>query len=113
MHFPCIYTLSCTQYQWANTQEYSIYCLYGSRSLGFAFFFHTFFLMAKQHLILGLAANTTYPIPPITIKLTTENFALWRTTIVYALETLKLESFISAPNPPAKTHIVAPLTNPP
>ncbi|KAL4589565.1 hypothetical protein LXL04_002473 [Taraxacum kok-saghyz] len=55
-----------------------------------------------QH-ILGLATNSSFQILSINIKLETSNFCLWRTTIISALETLDLESFILHPNPPPKT----------
>lgn len=69
--------------------------------------------MANNQLILGLATNSSFQIPSINIKLTHENFCLWRSTIISALETFDLESFVLAPNPPAETRPVAPATVPP
>ena len=51
------------------------------------------------------SSNLTLQLPPITIKLDRENFSLWRSTIISALETFKLESFILAPSPPTETRI--------
>ncbi|KAL4563316.1 hypothetical protein LXL04_027356 [Taraxacum kok-saghyz] len=56
----------------------------------------------NQH-ILGLATGSSFQIPLINIKLETSNFCLWRTTIISALETFELESFILNPQPPPET----------
>ncbi|KAL4588192.1 hypothetical protein LXL04_001074 [Taraxacum kok-saghyz] len=56
----------------------------------------------NQH-ILGLATSSSFQIPSINIKLETSNFCLWRTTIISALETFDLESFILNPQPPPET----------
>ncbi|KAL4587347.1 hypothetical protein LXL04_000216 [Taraxacum kok-saghyz] len=56
---------------------------------------------------------TARSIPSISIKLEHENYCLWRSTIISALETFELESFVLAPNPPSETRHVAPSTVPP
>ncbi|KAG4974229.1 hypothetical protein JHK87_031050 [Glycine soja] len=50
-------------------------------------------------------SNLSLQLPPITIKLDRDNYSLWRSTIISALETFELESFILSPTPPRKTHI--------
>lgn len=59
--------------------------------------------MATNQNLLGLATNSSFQIPPLSIKLKTSNYCLWRTTIVSALETFDLESFVLDPKPPAET----------
>ncbi|KAL4585655.1 hypothetical protein LXL04_010278 [Taraxacum kok-saghyz] len=60
----------------------------------------------NQH-ILGLATNSSFQIPPLNIKLDSSNLCLWRTTIISALETFDLESFVLDPQPPSETITVA------
>ncbi|KAG5069156.1 hypothetical protein JHK85_001533 [Glycine max] len=59
--------------------------------------------------LLPLANNNTFnlslQLPPITIKLDRDNYSLWRSTIISALETFELESFILSPAPPNETRI--------
>ncbi|KAL4589837.1 hypothetical protein LXL04_002748 [Taraxacum kok-saghyz] len=70
--------------------------------------------MANNHqLILGLATSSSFQIPSINIKPEHENYSLWRTTIISALETFDLESFVLAPAPPAETRAITPPTTPP
>ncbi|KAL4587852.1 hypothetical protein LXL04_000726 [Taraxacum kok-saghyz] len=61
--------------------------------------------------ILNLATTTAsalnFQIPPINIKLDRNNFSLWRTTIISALETFDLEDFVLNPKPPSATIEVA------
>lgn len=64
--------------------------------------------MANTNQSLLALANTTnqnlnLQIPSINIKLERENYSLWRSTIVSALETFDLESFILKPSPPPET----------
>lgn len=51
------------------------------------------------------ASSQNLQIPPINIKLDRDNYDLWRSTIVSALETFDLESFILKPNPPPETYM--------
>ncbi|CAN1798451.1 Retrovirus-related Pol polyprotein from transposon RE1 [Linum perenne] len=46
-------------------------------------------------------------VPPVTIKLGRDNFALWRSTILATLEAYNLESFILSPTPPPATRLIA------
>ncbi|KAL4580085.1 hypothetical protein LXL04_016262 [Taraxacum kok-saghyz] len=69
--------------------------------------------MANNNNILGFATNSTFQIPSISIKLENSNYSLWRTTVISALETFDLESFVLAPNPPNETRAVHPATTPP
>ncbi|XP_019420746.1 PREDICTED: uncharacterized protein LOC109330937 [Lupinus angustifolius] len=67
--------------------------------------------MANTNQSLLALANTTHPnlnlqISSINIKLARENYSLWRSTIVSALETFDLETFILHPSPPPETHLV-------
>ncbi|KAL4558041.1 hypothetical protein LXL04_036237 [Taraxacum kok-saghyz] len=59
--------------------------------------------------VLAQASSTTgvvqFHLPQITIKLDRENFSLWRSTILSAVEAFDLESFILHPNPPAETYL--------
>lgn len=62
--------------------------------------------MATNPLLLGLAANSSsinFQIPSLSVKLGRDNYPLWRTTIISALETFDLENFVLAPNPPSET----------
>ncbi|KAL5149582.1 hypothetical protein HKD37_13G036379 [Glycine soja] len=51
-------------------------------------------------------SNLNLQIPSINIKLERDNYSLWRSTIISALETFELESFILNPAPPMQTHII-------
>ncbi|KAH1193046.1 Retrovirus-related Pol polyprotein from transposon RE1 [Glycine max] len=51
-------------------------------------------------------SNLNLQIPSINIKLERDNYSLWRSTIISALETFELESFILNPAPPMQIHIV-------
>ncbi|KAG4911961.1 hypothetical protein JHK82_052550 [Glycine max] len=51
-------------------------------------------------------SNLNLQIPSINIKLERDNYSLWRSTIIFALETFELESFILNPAPPMQTHII-------
>ncbi|KAL4574201.1 hypothetical protein LXL04_021027 [Taraxacum kok-saghyz] len=58
------------------------------------------------NILLGLAANSNpvnFQIPSLSIKLNQNNFSLWRSTIISALETFDLESFVLSSDPPAAT----------
>ncbi|KHN23713.1 hypothetical protein glysoja_046819 [Glycine soja] len=59
--------------------------------------------------LLTLANNNTSNLslqhPPITIKLDRDNYSRWRSTIISALETFELESFILSLAPPSETRI--------
>ncbi|KAL4587789.1 hypothetical protein LXL04_000663 [Taraxacum kok-saghyz] len=52
---------------------------------------------------LATSSTLTLQIPPITIKLDRENYSLWRTTIIAALEAFDLDEFVLNPNPPTTT----------
>ncbi|CAN1142502.1 Retrovirus-related Pol polyprotein from transposon RE1 [Linum perenne] len=52
------------------------------------------------------SSSLTFHIPPLTVKLDRDNFSLWRTTIVSALETFNLESFVFSPSPPQETRLI-------
>ncbi|KAL4573553.1 hypothetical protein LXL04_020363 [Taraxacum kok-saghyz] len=65
--------------------------------------------MATNPLLLGIASNSSlnFQIPSISIKLDRDNYSLWRSTIISALETFELETFeleafVLAPSPPAE-----------
>ncbi|CAN1180953.1 Retrovirus-related Pol polyprotein from transposon RE1 [Linum perenne] len=66
--------------------------------------------MAPSH-ILALAATAspaqTINIPPSTIRLDRDNFALWRTMVISTLEAFELDSHILAPTPPAETRLIS------
>ncbi|KAL4582600.1 hypothetical protein LXL04_007155 [Taraxacum kok-saghyz] len=47
------------------------------------------------------SSNLNFQIPPIGIKLSKENYSLWKTTVIFALECFELESFILDPKPPS------------
>lgn len=55
------------------------------------------------------ASTLNFQIPSIAVKLDRENYSLWRTTIIAALETFDLEEFVLNPSPPPET-IVVPAT---
>ncbi|CAH9134290.1 unnamed protein product [Cuscuta epithymum] len=67
-------------------------------------------MAASSSSILALAHTTTsnlnLQIPSIHIKLDRENYSLWRSTVISALETFDLEDFILNPSPPSATHVV-------
>ncbi|KAL4572532.1 hypothetical protein LXL04_019311 [Taraxacum kok-saghyz] len=74
--------------------------------------------MATNPLLLGIASNSSlnFQIPSINIKLDRDNYSLWRSTIISALETFELETFeleafVLAPAPPAETITVSPTEN--
>ncbi|CAN1276866.1 Retrovirus-related Pol polyprotein from transposon RE1 [Linum perenne] len=54
-------------------------------------------------------SNTSSPsfnIPTTTIRLSRDNFCLWRSTIISTLEAFNLQSHILAPKPPAETRLI-------
>uniref|UniRef100_A0A0R0FN86 Retrotransposon Copia-like N-terminal domain-containing protein n=1 Tax=Glycine max TaxID=3847 RepID=A0A0R0FN86_SOYBN len=51
-------------------------------------------------------SNLNLQIPSTNIKLERDKYSLWRSTIISALETFELESFILNPAPLMQTHIV-------
>ncbi|CAN1848848.1 Retrovirus-related Pol polyprotein from transposon RE1 [Linum perenne] len=62
--------------------------------------------------LLGLATSTGTPTlsfrpPPLTIKLDRENYSLWRSTVISALEAYELEAHVLAPHPPSETRLVS------
>ncbi|KAL4579868.1 hypothetical protein LXL04_016036 [Taraxacum kok-saghyz] len=68
--------------------------------------------------LLGIASNSSlnFQIPSIDIKLDRDNYSLWRSTIISALETFELETFeleafVLAPAPPPETITVSPTGN--
>ena len=75
------------------------------------FFLPILLSMATSNLSLLALANTTtsnlnLQLPSINIKLDRDNYSLWRSTIINALETFDLESFILNPSPPLETRIL-------
>ncbi|KAL4563173.1 hypothetical protein LXL04_027209 [Taraxacum kok-saghyz] len=62
------------------------------------------------HLATTTASTVNFQIPSIAIKLDRENYSLWRTTIIAALETFDLDDFVLNPKPPSET-IVVPATD--
>ncbi|KAL4575776.1 hypothetical protein LXL04_011862 [Taraxacum kok-saghyz] len=67
--------------------------------------------MATNQFLLGLATTSSplnLQIPPLSIKLDRHNYSLWQTTIISALETFELDTFVLSPNPPAETIPVLP-----
>lgn len=57
-------------------------------------------LLVAAHLT---SLNLNFQIPPISIKLDRDNYTLWRTNIISALECFKLDSFNLNPTPPPET----------
>ncbi|KAL4559766.1 hypothetical protein LXL04_031911 [Taraxacum kok-saghyz] len=49
------------------------------------------------------SATINFQISPIIIKLDRNNYSLWRTTVISALECFDLDSFIINPSPPDET----------
>ncbi|CAN1318837.1 Retrovirus-related Pol polyprotein from transposon RE1 [Linum perenne] len=60
-------------------------------------------LLAQAH---NSSSSLSFHIPPITVKIDRDNFSLWRSTIIQALETFELETFVLSPAPPQETHFV-------
>ncbi|CAN1153111.1 Retrovirus-related Pol polyprotein from transposon RE1 [Linum perenne] len=52
------------------------------------------------------SSSLNLQIPPIAVKLDRDNFSLWHSTILSALETFGLESFALNPDPPAETILI-------
>ncbi|CAN0845740.1 Retrovirus-related Pol polyprotein from transposon RE1 [Linum grandiflorum] len=64
--------------------------------------------MVVPNLLTMAAASSslTFQLLPITIKLDRDNYSIWRSTVLSALEMFELDSFVLAPTPPLETRIV-------